>query len=816
MELLVAQRLTLLAGGSELLEGVSLRLSAGDRVGLVGANGSGKSTLLRALAGAVEPASGRLWRAPGVRVGYLPQSAPPIPQGQTLWHAASRYLSDVRELEARMRQVERSLGLSGAPADEYARLQSEFERAGGFGAEAALRRELALVGFTGADDGRQVAQLSAGERRRLALAGTLASAPDLLLLDEPTNHLDLAARVSLSRRLAAWGGALVVVSHDRALLDDATTLTAFLERPSLPGDGPARLHLERAPYSEARARRLGSLAAADRRARERDKEAQRLEVMAAELATFGKKAAARKRAAQRDLRRLRLGGALARASVEAPPRLATTADTTVRQGAPVLLEATALSSPPVVASADLSVRRGDRVALLGPNGSGKSTLLELLAGTRPSSDPTTELRYLPGLKLRLIGQEDRGLVDGVSLWEQASERVGSVRAGRLLAGAGVAPERWSALPVELSGGERARAGLALSLAEEADVWLLDEPTNDLDLAAVEALEAQLLEKLDGSGAALLLATHDRRLAANLTTEVWTLQDGQVARFAAVSDYIGSQAAEGTAAAAASLGPDAALTGPEPTQPGAAVGADGALESHEHVGSSATGAPAPAGADLDALEDRRSELLRLRDELSTLSERERGRVQAALDEVEEALMAAYGARLPAAAPAYRLVEGGLTLFADHLEDGAGRLNGPTPHDRLVVVVPQPHAEGSTSSPAATAAAAFGRLAAARNGAGGGLADPDHVLLDCAASWLEVRLQQQVGHLQFVDRTQACTLPYVRAALADAGARLAFTRLGARAVQLHHAGPLPGTVLSSASSGWWSLGLGEFLTLEGWRR
>ena len=803
----------MLAGGSELLEGVSLRLSTGDRVGLVGANGSGKSTLLRALAGAEQPASGRLWRAPGVRVGYLAQSAQTLPPGQTLWQAASRYLEGVRELEARMRQAERETMLSEAQVEEYARLQSEFERAGGFGAEAVLRRELAAVGFTGADDGRLVASLSAGERRRLALAGTLASAPDLLLLDEPTNHLDIAARVSLTRRLAAWSGALVVVSHDRALLDGTTTLTGFLARPSLPSGGPARLHLERAPYSEARARRLGSLAAADKRARQHAKEAQRLEVMAAELATFGKKAAARKRAAQRDLRRLRLGGALAGTPAEAPPHLATTAAAAVRQGAATLLEATALSSPPAIDNVDLSVRRGDRVALLGPNGSGKSTLLALLAGTRPSSDPTTELRYLPGLKLRIIGQEDRGLADGVSLWQQATERVGGVRAGRLLAGAGVPPERWSAVPGELSGGERARAGLALSLAEEADVWLLDEPTNDLDLAAVEALEAQLLEKLDGSGAALLLATHDRRLAANLTSEVWALQDGQVAHFAGVNEYLVSQTAEAAAAAPATRGSGSAL--PEPTQShGAATGGAGRVgQAAQDAASPAPAAEAPAGADLDALEERRAELLRLRDEHGALSERERGRVQAALDEVEEALMAAYGARLPALAPAYRLVERGLTLFADHLEGGAAPPQGTAPRDRLVVVVPQVR---SDSSPAATAAAAFGRLAAVRYGAGGGLADPDHVLLDCAACWLEVRLQQQVGHLQFVDRTQACTLPYVRAALADAGARLAFTRLGARAVQLHHAGLLPGTLLAAAGSGWWSLGLGEFLVLEGWGR
>lgn len=812
MELLIAQQVNLSVGGEPLLANMLMRLGVGDRVGLVGPNGSGKSTLLRVLAGRLPPASGRLWRAPGVRVGYLAQTDENASGGRTVWDVATASLALVRQLEGRMRDVEQRLASepegAAAAAEEYALLQAEFERAGGFAAEAALRRQLAAFGFGTEDDARLVRDLSVGQRRRLALAATLASAPDVLLLDEPTNHLDLTTRVSLAQRLTGWDGAVVMVSHDRALLDGVTNRTAFLEAAT---DGGSRLTVEPGAYSAAAARRRATLRASHRRARELAKEAARLEAMAAELAGFGRKAHARKHAAERRLREVRAVGR-ARLTTVLPgveaggaPRLARSLGAAGRRPTgQTLLEATALTSPPSVAVASLSVKRGDRVALLGPNASGKSTLLKLLAGAKPSIDPASELRYANALRLRYVGQVDRGLTDGATLWDQAAERVGTVAAGRLLAEAGLPPRAWALLPSAVSGGERARAGLALALAEEADLWLMDEPTNDLDLEAVEALEAQLRAKLEASGAALLLATHDRRLAEQLTSQVWSLEDGELVGYGGVAAYLAGERSTHDPREPQGGGPRSgrgpAARNALPINIGVAVSAG-----PEH-----TSAPDPED-HLDELEGRRTELLRLRDEEPGLSERERDRVNNAITELEGALMTAYAARLPAPAPLYRLVERGLTLYADWVQG-----SGTDPASSLLVVVaPQPDPSGTGAQAYAGAGERAGALLR-ELAATAGLPDADRLLAGFAAAWLEVRLLGEVAHLRFVERSSATVLPGVRAALADAGTRLAFTRLGASAVQLHHEDGLKGSLLRAAEHGWWYLTLPEFLQSDGWSR
>lgn len=811
MELLVAENLMYArssgggsSAGGDLLAGVSLRLSSGDRVGLVGPNGSGKSTLLGLLAGRLKPGGGRISRAPGVSVGFLPQGAGPA-AGGTVGDAVARALAPVRELESLMRRLAPRAEQPKVRA-EYAALEAEFERLGGFGAQARLERELALVGLAGAPLERELSRLSAGEQRRLALALTLGALPDVLLLDEPTNHLEFRARALLGERLAQWRGALLVVSHDRAFLDACTLSTAFLEPRAPTAGSGSQLTLRRGPYGVARGRRDRAFAAATKREQERLKEVARLEAMAEEFATFGQKAQSRRRAALRSRERLLAAKEPAAQPADAPTLAGTAAapgevggrGAAPRGGGGTLLTFERMSSGSVIRGVNLMLQAGARVALMGPNGSGKSTLLELLAGERPSDDPRALLNYRPGLRLRYVAQRDRGVRGEGSVRGVVEERLGSGAAARLLVGAGVPRSSWE-LPVsELSGGERARVGLALAFSESADLWLVDEPTNDLDLAAVEALEEQLAVLLEESGAALVLATHDRRLAESLCDEVWSLNGGELERYASVEEYAAGRKAGAAPPASSGLtwpAPEAAalLEGDPPP------GGNGSVE-------------AGSDARVRAVELERAALLEMETSDAQLTERERRRLQLRLSRLEEELMMLYEERLAPPAPPYRVVEGGLVLYGDELP--LGNAGGGAQGRRIGVVAPQPPlpgAEGGARRPGGAAsegggAAAHRALAALARGV-----PAERALVGCAAAWLEVVRVGGVGHLALRQLSNARALPRVNAALASAGAYLAFTRFGVDSVQLHHRGALPGTALKPAGNGWWSLGLGEFFAV-----
>lgn len=790
VELLRAEDLAYDQAGAELLVGVDLRLEAGDRVGLVGPNGSGKSTLLGLLAGLRQPRGGRVRRAPGSEIAYLPQVTPTLP-GETIAAVAATTTRRVKELEALLRAEEARLATRhgdphGDAAAHHSALLGEFERRGGYAADARARELFAALGFPRHTWDREVADLSSGERRRLALASVMAGAADVLLLDEPTNHLDIAAREWLARRLSSFDGAVVVVSHDRALLDRATTRTAFL----VPAGGGATLRVEKGPYWKARKRLDATEAASAKRRRELEKEAERLETMAAELASFGRKATARRRAAQRTSSTLRtLVVARAEARREdtrfVPPAADAGASRTAARGAArptrggrrggrgdVLLSVRHLSVPGLLDDVTLEVRSGQRIAVLGPNGSGKTTLLRCLAGDLAAAGPAAEIAYRAGLRLRLVDQEARGLDDEQSVLGQVAATVGTARATRLLAGVGVAANVWHHTPGGLSGGERARAGLALSLAQGADLLLLDEPSNDLDLEAIEALEAQLGETLEAGGTALILVTHDRRLAERLTDEAWALESRQVVRYGDVGAYLRG---EPTAEADEDDGTAAGGADEAPEQPRLPHGQD----------------------DLAPLENERSSLLgRLADPLG-LTEREAERVRRRLRQVEEELVALFEAGLRTPAPRHRVREGGLTVFGDVVD---GRL-------AAVLMDESATPEGDPalrSAEAAGAALAGWPLAPGDMGAMGVLA---------AA---EARASDGVAHLKLIERTDACLLTEARNALLDAGVRLAFTLLGVEAVQTQSDLPVASRWLRSAGDGWHTTRLGAFLETEGWRR
>ncbi|HET9966679.1 MAG TPA: ABC-F family ATP-binding cassette domain-containing protein [Streptosporangiaceae bacterium] len=466
-----------------LLDSISLGVSAGDRIGVVGRNGAGKSTLLGLLAGRVVPDSGRVAMAAGLRLGYLPQ--------------ADQLAGTVGEIVFGHGPGD---GTMSAPweADPRAR---------------AIMAEL-LPGI-GVDV--QAAGLSGGERRRVALASLLAAERDVLLLDEPTNHLDIEAIDWLGRHLRDRGCAVVMVSHDRWLLDYVCDRTWEVDR--------GQVHSAEGGYSAyvlAEAERERSEGAAERRRRNLARK---------ELAWLQRGARARTTKAK-----FRVEAATALIAAEPPPRdtVELTRMATARLGKTVIeLEdvSATVGQRTLLDHVTWRLGPGDRVGMAGVNGSGKTSLLRVLAGELPpdgnGSGLHTEGTVVTGKTVRLahLSQElaeldpDRRVreaVEEIRLRIQVGDR--ELSAGQLLERLGFSAERqWTRIG-DLSGGERRRVQMLRLLMAEPNVLLLDEPTNDLDIETLTELE----DLLDGWPGTLVVVSHDRYFLERVTEHVVAL------------------------------------------------------------------------------------------------------------------------------------------------------------------------------------------------------------------------------------------------------------------------------------------------------
>ena len=473
-----------------LLDDVSLGLSAGDRVGVVGRNGAGKSTLLALLAGRTAPDTGRVARASGLRLGYLPQSD---------------------HLAGTVGEIVFGDGASPTPweADPRAR---------------AIMAEL-LPGI-GVD--AQAGRLSGGERRRVALASLLVAERDVLLLDEPTNHLDIEAIDWLGRHLRdrAENGhcAVVVVSHDRWLLDHVCERTWEIDR--------GQVHSAEGGYSAY------VLAQAERERGEEAAERRRRNLARKELAWLQRGARARSTKAK-----FRVDAANALIAAEPPARdsVELTRLATARLGKTVIeLEAVSLTTGTISAGGRALLDRvtwrlgpGDRVGMVGVNGSGKTSLLNVLDGTvvaRPGAGgpglhadgtvvrgKTVRLAHLSQELAELDpDQRVREAVEEIRLRIQVGDR--ELSAGQLLERLGFTAERQRTKVGDLSGGERRRVQMLRLLMTEPNVLLLDEPTNDLDIETLTELE----DLLDGWPGTLVVVSHDRYFLERVTEHVVAL------------------------------------------------------------------------------------------------------------------------------------------------------------------------------------------------------------------------------------------------------------------------------------------------------
>lgn len=615
-ELLRLEAVRLVRGDRAVLQDVSLSLRGGEKVGLVGANGAGKSTLLALASGRLAPTDGRVWRSPGARVAELERTTPP----GTVWSVAASGLDYVRGLEAGLRDAETRLDETNLAA--YAELTAMFDLAGGYEAESVLKGYLSRLGFADADYGRDVRTLSSGQRARLALARTLAGRADLLLLDEPSTFLDLPTKSWLAETLSAYPGALLLASHDRALLDAVTKRTLSLEGGTVTSyRGPYSRFREGAGHVLNRQRREAARAAHERRS-------------LGERARRQPTAAARKNL-ERRLARLGPVQTVARPPAAAPLELGAARP---KRGDDTVLEARHLTltrgDAPLFRDVSLRVHRGDKLALVGPNGGGKTSLLGLLAGEEASDDLEASVRLGRGVKLAVYDAYSRGLADGVPIGEQLMGRVSEPRARSLLALVGL-EAAFGRPPESLSSGERARAGIALLTVSDADLLLLDEPSEYLDVGMTERLETALQD----TEAAALLVSHDAALVGNVATRVLGLANGEL------REYRGGLAGFYAGTLRLEQGVDLDDLG----GPAAARAAADAPDRE-----------ADLEAELAALEDETLRTEELLADPTRLSERDRERLGRRLRDLTDGRSERYNARFPPPAPRYRVKEAGVVL------------------------------------------------------------------------------------------------------------------------------------------------------------
>jgi macrolide transport system ATP-binding/permease protein len=531
-------------GTEVVLRDASFVLNAGEKVGLVGENGVGKSTLLRIIAGQIVPDAGRVFIAPDITVGYLSQEVPLVP-GQTIAELLASCHPRLAEAAERLRRLESELALASASADdrtlaEYGEAVEAFERLGGYDRDRRIREVLDGLGLAGLSDDREVATLSGGEKRRLALAALLLISPDVLLLDEPTNHLDFAALGWLESYIVAHQGAMIAISHDRRFLN--ATVQNVLELPAhsrelkeYPGNYDAFLaakQRERRQWEEDYERQQEEIAelratlrtsahqVGHNRARsDNDKFSKGFFAGRAQVAI-----SRNVRAAEERLRRIEA------AAIPKPPeqlRISPRFEPRATESA-VPLRGSGIGKSyrgqSVLTDVDLVLRTDSRVVLIGPNGTGKTTLLKILAGlTTPDRG---SVQCAPGVTVGYLDQEQESLDEDQTVLAAYREGLigyeDDLTADVIRYGLFGVDDLTKTL-AQLSVGQKRKLQLARLVATRANVLLLDEPTNHIHFDILEELE----KALEAFAGPIVAVSHDRWFIDRFAREVWELRDGKL-------------------------------------------------------------------------------------------------------------------------------------------------------------------------------------------------------------------------------------------------------------------------------------------------
>ncbi|MCE5262497.1 MAG: ATP-binding cassette domain-containing protein [Deltaproteobacteria bacterium] len=532
-------------GGPRLLDGASLRVEAGERIGLLGRNGSGKSTLMKLLTGDLVPDSGEIVRSGDVKVAMLPQDVPDDLPGAVYDVVAAGgdgHLELLREYHLLTREMARTGDESLLP-----KLETVQHRLESSGAWHYHQRVETVISRTGLQADAEFRFLSAGMKRRVFLARALVSGPDLLLLDEPTNHLDIGAILWLEEFLRKFEGTLMFVTHDRAFLRRLATRIVEIDR--------GRLMSFPCDYDTYLERRQAGLAAEERQWQEFDRKLAREEVWvrqgikARRTRNEGRVRALEQMRRERERRRERVGDVrLAIREAERSGRLVAEAEKI----------GFSFDDRKIVAGFSTVILRGDKVGIIGPNGSGKTTLLKILLGELAPQQGTVRLgsgvriAYFDQLRAQL--DENRTLKENIADGNDMIVVDGTARhIVGYLQDFLFPPEQILAPVRSLSGGERNRLLLAKLFVLPSNLLVLDEPTNDLDAETLELLE----ERLMAYGGTVLLVSHDREFLNNVVTSTIVFEgEGRLQEYVGgYDDWLRQRAAPAGPVPAAPKEPD---------------------------------------------------------------------------------------------------------------------------------------------------------------------------------------------------------------------------------------------------------------------
>jgi ATP-binding cassette subfamily F protein uup len=503
MALIVLTDAKLAFGHVDLLANTAFSLESGERVGLIGRNGTGKSSLLKILAGIEKMDDGLLQYQQGLRIAYVPQE-PIFEAEETVFDAVSKGVAQAKALREEYEAL--SVGeWDDASHHRLDEVQSQLEALSGWNWEQRVYETLDRLHL---ESDVKISTLSGGTKKRVALARALVEMPDVLLLDEPTNHLDLDSIAWLEDLLKEYQGSVILITHDRAFLDNVCTQIVELDRGilrSYPGNFSA--------YEVLKDQELNSESLANARA---DK------LLAQEEVWIRKGVEARRtRSVARiaRLENLRASRAQRRDAI-GQVKLAVSAGDRSGKIVADLQEVSKSYDRPIVKDFTATILRGDKVGLLGPNGAGKTTLLKLILGTiAPDSGTATmgtriEVAYFDQMREGLdLNASLEDYISPGSEWIEINGNKKHVKS--YLSDFLFAPERTNSPVSTLSGGERNRLLLARLFARPANVLVLDEPTNDLDIDTLDLLE-QLLQDYKGT---VFLVSHDRYFLDNVVTSI---------------------------------------------------------------------------------------------------------------------------------------------------------------------------------------------------------------------------------------------------------------------------------------------------------